>query len=272
MMSLLLVDDHPIVCRGLRRIFDCLGPVEEAACGREALQKLSGCSYDVVILDMILPDLDGLEVLKQIRSLCPKTAVLVLSGHPEEVFALRTLKSGAAGYWTKDQKPEVLLDAVRTVVTGRKYITPSVGHLLAQEVERNGGDRPLHEQLSDREFQVLMSIAAGSTMRRLAEKLSLSEKTVSTYRSRVLQKTGLKNNAAIISYAIEHGLLGGERGRYGTEQRLAEIRHQLRNMLTGIQCISSAMADDMPAESPTHKDIKYIQDCCKEASRIIERL
>jgi DNA-binding NarL/FixJ family response regulator len=209
-IKILVADDHPIVRRGLKQIIadnpDMVVTVE-AADGQEVLSQVWKNEFDVVLLDISMPVRNGLDILKQLKSQKPRLAVLLLSVHPEEQYALRALKAGAAGYVTKDRAPEELISAIRTVASGKKYISPSLAQTLASTA---GGAATglLHEILSDREYSVLRLIAAGRTKIKIAEELSVSPKTVSTYRSRLLKKMGLKTDAEIVRYAIENRLLG----------------------------------------------------------------
>ena len=210
MIRILVADDHPIVRRGLKQIIsdnpDMVVAVE-ATDGQEVLSQVWKNEFDVVLLDISMPVRNGLDILKQLKSQKPRLAVLLLSVHPEEQYALRALKAGAAGYVTKDRAPEELISAIRTVASGKKYISPSLAQTLASTA---GGAATglLHEILSDREYSVLRLIAAGRTKIKIAEELSVSPKTISTYRSRLLKKMGLKTDAEIVRYAIENRLLG----------------------------------------------------------------
>ena len=210
MIRILVADDHPIVRQGLKQIIadnpDMVVSVE-AADGQEVLNQVWKNEFDVVLLDISMPVMNGMDILKQLKSQKPRLAVLLLSVHPEEQYALRALKAGAAGYITKDKAPEELIRAIRAVASGKKYISPSLAQTLASTagVAATG---PLHQSLSDREYSVLRLIAAGRTKIRIAEELSVSPKTVSTYRSRLLKKMGLKTDAEIVRYAIENRLLG----------------------------------------------------------------
>ncbi len=162
--------------------------------------------WDVVILDISMPGKSGLDVLDELRRLRPRLPILLLSMHPEEQFARRALKAGAAGYLTKESVPEELKEAVRKVVAGGRYVSATLAEKLAVDL-REGADTPLHELLSDREFQVLRMIASGRSVKDIAEELSLSVKTVSTYRARILEKSGMKTNAELIRYALQSQLV-----------------------------------------------------------------
>jgi two-component system, NarL family, invasion response regulator UvrY len=209
-IRILVADDHPIVRQGLKQIIadnPDMVVVTEATDGQEVLNHVWKDEFDVVLLDISMPVMNGLDILKQLKSQKPRLAVLLLSVHPEEQYALRALKAGAAGYVTKDKAPEELISAIRAVASGKKYISPSLAQTLASTagVAATG---PLHQTLSDREYSVLRLIAAGRTKIKIAEELSVSPKTVSTYRSRLLKKMGLKTDAEIVRYAIENRLLG----------------------------------------------------------------
>jgi two-component system invasion response regulator UvrY len=208
MIRILIADDHFVVRRGLRNIlceeypFVDIVEVEDAeSLVQNALQE----NWDVVISDISMRGRSGLEALAQIKEARPDLPVLILSVYPEEQYALRVLKSGAAGYLNKDMAPEELIRAVRTVVSGRRYITPAAADSLVSSLQRRG-DRPAHEQLSDREFEVFQHLATGKAISDIAEKLMLSATTVSTYRSRILTKMQLSSNADIVRYALQNGL------------------------------------------------------------------
>ncbi len=199
MTRILIADDHPIVRQGLQKIlsgnagFHVAG---EATNGRE-----------VVILDITMPDRNGLDVLEQIRRERPETAVLILSVHREDLYAKRAFELGAAGYMTKESVPEELTKAIRTIASGRKYVSPSVGELLASDVERGRTEKTPHETLSTREFEIMCLIAVGETPKSISRKLFLSTKTVNSYRDRILEKMGMKTNAEITRYAVLNGLI-----------------------------------------------------------------
>jgi two-component system, NarL family, invasion response regulator UvrY len=206
-MRILIVDDHAMVREGLRRIladeFEDAG-FGEAANATEALERLWKESWDLVLLDISMHGRTGLDVLKEIRASTSRMPVLVLSAHPEEQYAVRVLKAGAAGYLTKESAPQELCRAVRKVVSGGKYLTAGVAEQLAAEVQSSG--RPAHELLSNREYQVMLLIAAGKVPKEIGDELSLSVKTVGTYRTRVLEKLKLKNSAELMRYVLERGL------------------------------------------------------------------
>jgi two-component system invasion response regulator UvrY len=209
MIKVLIADDHTLVRKGLKQILLDTGDierVEEAKDGKETINKVSKKKYDLVLLDISLPGRSGIDVLKQLKCIKPKLPVLILSMHPEEQYAVRSLRAGAAGYLTKESAPDELLNAIKKVAKGEKYITPSLAEKLADDI---GSDveKPLHEILSDREYQVMCMIASGKTVKEVAENLNLSVKTISTHRSRILRKMRMDNNAQITHYAIKHGLV-----------------------------------------------------------------
>ena len=210
MIRILIADDHAIVREGLKQIVSessDMAVTDEASDGHEALDKALNGDYDVVILDITMPGINGLDALKQIRSHRPKLPILVLSMHPEEQYAVRVLKAGASGYLTKESIPDELITSIRRVSLGMKYIGPSLAEKLASYLEADH-ERPLHDILSDREYQVMCMIAVGKPQKAISEELSLSKKTISTYRFRILQKMGMKTNAELTRYAIEHKLIG----------------------------------------------------------------
>ena len=208
-MRVLIVDDHPVVRKGLLQILaeePDIAVAAEAETASEMLELVKGERFDIVVLDITLPGRSGLEALKDLKALKPALPVLVLSMHPEDQYAMRVLKAGAAGYMNKDSASEELVNAVRKVVGGGKYVSPSMAEKLAIAI---GGDyeRPVHESLSDREFQVMCMLAAGKRLKEVAEELCLSAKTVSTYRARVLEKMGMDTNAELTYYAVKNGLI-----------------------------------------------------------------
>jgi two-component system, NarL family, invasion response regulator UvrY len=208
-ISILIADDHTIVREGLKQILaetPDMVVVDEASNGQEVLDKALKNEHDVILLDISMPGRSGLDILKQLKTERPKTAVLVLSMYSEEQYALRALKAGASGYLTKESAPDRLIEAIRKVSEGRKYISASVAEKLAFNLEL-GEEKPPHENLSDREYQVMCMIASGKTVKEIAEELALSVKTISTYRTRILEKTGLKNNAALTHYAMQKRLV-----------------------------------------------------------------
>jgi two-component system, NarL family, invasion response regulator UvrY len=208
MIRILIVEDHAIVRLGIIRLLRELpgGPVliDEAASGHEALEKIAGCDYQLVLLDLSLPGRNGLDLLKQMRRQQPKLAVLVLSMYPEEQYAVRALRGGAAGYLNKGSAAEELLVAAGKVLQGGRYITPSQAELLAEALIAEPLGAPLHRLLSDRECHFVTLLASGRTMNEIAGELSLSVKTISTVRSRVLAKLQLRSNAELIGYWVTH--------------------------------------------------------------------
>jgi len=209
MMRVLIVDDHAIVRRGLRELLSdefhgaAFGEASEA---RQALEQLRKKQWDVVLLDIMLPGKSGLDLLKELRAEWPKLPVLVLSGYPEDQFAVRVLKAGAGGYMTKESAPEELAKAIRKVLAGGRYVSPALAEKLALGVKKDPTHLP-HETLSDREYEVMSRIASGKTVTEIAEELSLSGKTISTYRTRILEKLSVKNSAEIVLYAVRNGLV-----------------------------------------------------------------
>jgi two-component system invasion response regulator UvrY len=208
-LRILIVDDHPIVRQGLKQtLADAaeIGEIVEAATPQQALDLVRQRKWDAVILDIGLPGRGGLEVLKDIKREVPRLPVLILSMHAEDQYAVRAVRAGAAGYLTKGAATESLIAAVRKVASGGRYISPELAERLATELTVDP-DHPLHASLSDREFDVLRSIASGQTVGDIAERLSLSVKTVSTYRARILEKMQLKNNAELMRYVLTNHLL-----------------------------------------------------------------
>ncbi len=209
MIRILLVDDHVIVRKGLRQILEedsGMKVAGEAQNGEEALSMVRSGKFDVVILDISMPGRGGLDVLRDLKTEKSGAKVIVLSMHPEEQYAIRSLRDGASAYLTKNCPPEELLLAIRTVHAGKKYITPSIAERLASYIEEDAQEA-VHEKLSNRELQVLLLIGAGKQVRDIAAELNLSVKTVSTYRARVLEKMGLETNAQLIRYVLTHGLI-----------------------------------------------------------------
>jgi two-component system invasion response regulator UvrY len=209
MIRILIADDHAIVRAGLRQFIADQIDMQvtgEAATGDEAIALVRAQDFDLVLLDISMPDKNGIDTLKAMRQIRPELPVLMLSGHAEEQYAVNLLRAGAAGYLSKEAASTQLVGAVRTVVQGRKYVSPALAQLLAQGVA-GGGDEPLHAQLSQREFQIFCKLAAGQAVSQIADELHLSVKTVSTYRTRVLEKMGMKSNADLTYYAVKNGLI-----------------------------------------------------------------
>jgi two-component system invasion response regulator UvrY len=208
-MRVLIADDHAVFRRGLKETISEAFPkvtFGEAKTAQETVSLVRREDWEIVILDISMPGLSGLDILDDVRRLRPKLPVLFLSMHPEEQYARRALKSGAAGYLTKDSIPEELKEAVRRILTGGRYVSATLAEKLAFDLGR-GADTPVHELLSSREFQVLRMIASGKTVKQIADEISLSVKTVSTYRARILEKTGMKTTAELIRYAFQAQLV-----------------------------------------------------------------
>lgn len=209
MIRILMADDHAIVREGLKHIIaktDDMTVSGEADSGQQLLDKVREQRFDVLLLDIGMPGRNGLEVLKQIKTDLPRLPVLVLTIYPEEQYALRVLRAGASGYLTKESAPERLVEAIRKVSAGGRYVSPSLAERLAVEA---AGDisKPLHESLSDREYQVFCMIASGKTASEIADELSLSVKTISTHRARLLRKMQMKNNSELTHYAMQNHLV-----------------------------------------------------------------
>ncbi|MCJ7481590.1 MAG: response regulator transcription factor [Thermodesulfovibrionales bacterium] len=209
MIKLLIADDHAIFREGLKHILEEHPDIlvaDEAGNGQEVLDYIWKNEYDMILLDIGMPGMPALEVLKQVKNGKPRLPVLVLSMYPEDQYAVRFIRAGASGYLTKESAPEELITAIRKITAGRKYITSSVAEKLADEVEPDA-DKPAHHSLSDREFEVFRLIASGKTVKQIAEDLFLSMKTISTYRSRILEKMKMKTNAELMHYALKQHML-----------------------------------------------------------------
>jgi len=207
-IRVLIADDHAIVRQGLKAILadtEDLVVTGEAENGVRALQLIRDGDYDVVLMDVNMPDRNGIDTLKLVKKEFPKLPVLMLSMHPEEQYAIRALKAGAAGYLSKQSAPDLLVTAIRQVASGKKYVSATLAEQLAEAITED--DRPPHERLSDREYQTLCMIASGKTLTQIGEELNLSVKTVSVYRARLLEKMKLKNNAELTHYGLKHGLV-----------------------------------------------------------------
>lgn len=212
MLKVLLVDDHAVVRNGIKQIItDAFDLVEigEAADELEALQLVAAQYWDLVMLDIRLPGRSGVDVLKKIKSEKPKLPVLILSTYPESQYAVRLIHAGAAGYLSKDAEESDIVKAIQLASKGSRYISSTVGELLANHINNNVSDDEdtQHTMLSDREFQIFLELAAGARTTDIADKLRVSSKTVTTHRSRILQKMGLKNNAELTLYASRTGLI-----------------------------------------------------------------
>jgi two-component system, NarL family, invasion response regulator UvrY len=209
MTRILLVDDHPVVRQGIKQVLSgAFHPalVGEAANAEEGLSEVRNTEWDVMVLDLTLPGMSGMDLLKDLRRERPALPVLVLSMHPPDQFARRAMNAGASGYLTKDSAPTELVKAVGEVMAGRVYMNPAVAEELALHQQPERSQRP-HEVLSDREYQVLRMIASGLTVSQISARLTLSVKTISTYRARVLEKMNLRSNAELMRYALRSGLV-----------------------------------------------------------------
>jgi len=209
MIKVLIADDHTLVREGLKRILAGTSDIVvtgEAGKGQDILDMVGKNNYDVILLDISMPGRSGVDILKQLRDMIPDIKVLMLTMHPEEQYAVRALKAGVAGYLTKDSAPDELISAIRTVSGGRKYVSSSLAETLASYFETES-DRPVHENLSDREYEVMCMIASGMTNKEIAAELSLSAKTISTYRTRILDKMNMKSSAELTRYAVQNQLI-----------------------------------------------------------------
>jgi two-component system, NarL family, invasion response regulator UvrY len=208
-LRILIVDDHPFVRQGLRQtLADAadVGEIGEAANGQQALDLVRGGDWDAVVLDIGLPGRGGLKILKDIKHERPRLPVLILSMHPEDQYAIRALRAGAGGYLTKEAATDKLLVAIRKITTGGRFISPDLAERLATQLTADATG-PLHASLSDREFEVLRLIGSGLSVGDIADRMSLSVKTVSTYRARILEKMRMKNNAELMQYVLTNRLL-----------------------------------------------------------------
>jgi two-component system invasion response regulator UvrY len=204
-----LVDDHPILRAGLRQFLSeyvDLRVVGEAASGREAIDLVRTTPLDVLVMDLSMPGQSGIDALAMIRSKAPDVGILILSGYPEEQYATNLIRQGASGYLNKECEPTEIVNAIRTIALGRRYLSASVAEMLANQLNRKEAG-PLHEQLSEREFQVFLKLAKGETPGDIAKSLSLSVKTVSTYRTRLLEKMMLDSNSDLTYYALKNKLI-----------------------------------------------------------------
>ncbi|HVE50204.1 MAG TPA: response regulator transcription factor [Casimicrobiaceae bacterium] len=209
MIRILIADDHAIVRAGLKQFIADQLDMEvagEAATGAETIALVRTQEFDIVLLDISMPDKNGIDTLKSIKHIKPELPVLILSAHAEEQYAVNLLRAGASGYINKETASTQLVGAVRTAVQGRKYVSPTLAQVLAEGISGNG-DEPLHGSLSQREFQIFCKLAGGQAVSQIADELHLSVKTVSTYRTRVLEKMGMKSNADLTYYAVKNGLI-----------------------------------------------------------------
>jgi len=209
MIKVLVADDHPVVRLGIKQMMADVPYVSvagEAGSSAEVLKKVEEESWDVVLLDMAMPGRSGIETLKRIKDIRPKLPVLILSMHPEDQYAMRLLQAGAAGYMTKESAPDALVKVIQEVAAGKRYISPALANVLAAKVI-DKDDVPPHETLSDREYQIFCLLAGGKAVSEIAEDLSLSVKTISTYRARIMEKMDLTKNAELTYYAIKSGLV-----------------------------------------------------------------
>jgi DNA-binding NarL/FixJ family response regulator len=208
-MRILIADDHALVRAGFRRFLEedpAVTEIGEAASGRETLDRMREAEWDLVVLDISMPDRSGIDILRHLRTSYPMTRVLILSGFPERQYAVNVLRAGAGGFLSKEAAPEELLRAVKTVVSGRRYVSPALAELLASDLSGDSA-QPLHASLSTREFQILCKLASGRSVSQIGKELCLSVKTVSTYRTRILGKMNLTTNADLTSYALKNGLI-----------------------------------------------------------------
>ena len=209
MKRILLVDDHSIVRQGLRNLIELESDMEvtgEAASGLEAIQLIRANSYDVVVMDISMPDKNGVDTLHDLKHIAPELPVLILSGYAEEQYALNLMRSGCKGYLSKDAESDEIITAIRTIAKGKRYISSELAELMTNELS-HPSDKLLHETLSDREFQVFFKLASGRSATEIADELCISVKTVSTYRTRILEKMSLKTNADLTYYAIKNQLI-----------------------------------------------------------------
>lgn len=207
MIRFLVVDDHPIVRKGICQILDDFSTnttIDEAGDASEAMKKFRANTYDLVLLDINLPGRGGLDLLEDIKSYNPATKVLMVSMYPEQQYAIRAIKTGASGYLTKESAPDELIVALEKILNGGRYITQSIAEQIFDAIDKQG---PLHEALSNRELEVLIQIAKGRSLKEIGEMLALSEKTISTYRSRILDKMEMSSNADIVRYALQNKII-----------------------------------------------------------------
>jgi two-component system, NarL family, invasion response regulator UvrY len=209
MIRILVADDHAVVREGIKQILagqEGMVVEDEAGSGQEVLCQVAKKDYDLILLDISMPGKSGLEVLEELKVMKPKLPVLILSMHPEEQYAVRMLRAGAAGYLTKASAPQELINAIRKVSRGGKYVTLSLAEKLAFELDAHA-EKPLHERLSNREYQVMLMLASGQSVTEVADELCLSAKTITTYRARILEKMDMKRNAELTLYAVKNSLI-----------------------------------------------------------------
>ncbi len=208
-IRIVLVDDHEMFREGLKQVLSATSDlivVEEASNSQEAVDKVQHSNPDVIVLDIAMPGRDGIEVLKQLKQMKPSLHFLILSMYPEDQYAFRAIKAGASGYLTKNKASRELIEAIRRIASGRKYISADVAEQLADDIEKESVESP-HKKLSDREYEVMCLIASGKTVKQIAAGLSLSVSSISTLRARILKKLGMKTNAEITHYAFKHDLV-----------------------------------------------------------------
>jgi two-component system, NarL family, invasion response regulator UvrY len=209
MLRILVVDDHPLIRKGIVQTLTDELPgslISETSNAADTLDAVQKQIFDLVLLDLSLPGRSGLELLKEIKAICPKLPVLIVSSYPEDQFAIRALRAGAAGYLNKESPPQMLLLAARRAMAGGKFLSPAIAEKLASDLTIDSS-KPLHEQLSDREYDILRRVASGQAISEIGGTLNLSAKTVSTYRARLLQKMRMQTNAELIQYAIRNKLI-----------------------------------------------------------------
>lgn len=213
MIRVLMADDHPLLREGMKHLLAECGDIEfagEVDNGADLIRKLRASSFDVILLDLFMPGKSGIELIKQMRNEFPKIAILVLSSHKEDIYAVRTLKAGASGYLCKDYAASGLVDAIRKVASGGSFISPTVAELMAREMRAAHADVLPHTLLSDREYQVFLLAATGHGSTDIASQLNLSIKTISTHKARIKEKTGLANTTDMVRYALKHKLIAAD--------------------------------------------------------------
>ncbi|MBI5436697.1 MAG: response regulator transcription factor [Nitrosomonadales bacterium] len=209
-IKVLVADDHALIRKGLKQILDDTSDIRvtgEAETGMQAITMARDNKYDMALLDITLPDKHGIDVLRQLKLQCPGLPILILSMHPDEQYAMRSIRAGAAGYMNKQSAPSQLVTAIRQVASGRKYISSTLAEQLANDLAKDSPQEVSHQILSNREYQTLCLMASGKSLSEMADIMSLSAKTVSVYRARMLEKMGFKNNAAAVRYALNHHLI-----------------------------------------------------------------